>query len=132
LVFFFVVVVFFIYTISRVNHNTGLLFWYAFLLTVRHGWFRRRCCFASGHSSGGQQPLKMMEHSASDSETEDHVQPLLRRKDTDIQKGRKILTIHACYVLYLCRFTMVSCTMVPQVPLDFQNNIICKCSYRCA
>lgn len=57
-----------------------------------HGWFRSRCCCAPpGHSSGGQQPLKMMEHSASDTETEDHVQPLLRRKDTgDIQKGRKI------------------------------------------
>lgn len=64
------------------------------------GWFRSRCCCASGHSSsGGQQPLKMMENSASDSETEDHGQPLLRRKDSgDIQKGRKILTMHAVYV----------------------------------
>lgn len=41
----------------------------------------------------------MMEHSASDSETEDHVQPLLRRKDTgEVQKGSRTLTMNAYYV----------------------------------
>lgn len=53
------------------------------------------CCW----SGGREQPLKMMEHSASDSETEDHAQPLLRREDTgDLQKGSRTLTMNAYYV----------------------------------
>ncbi|XP_016323166.1 sialin-like [Sinocyclocheilus anshuiensis] len=58
----------------------------------------------------------MMEHSASDSETEDHVQPLLRRKDTgDIQKapaccssryGLAFLSCYGFFVAYALRVNL--------------------------
>ncbi|RXN23420.1 sialin [Labeo rohita] len=58
----------------------------------------------------------MMEHSASDSETEDHVQPLLRRKDTgDIKKapaccssryGLAFLSCYGFFVAYALRVNL--------------------------
>lgn len=54
--------------------------------------------YCDSGQAAGEQPLKMMEHSASESETEDHVQPLLRRKDTgDLQKGSRNYECLLCF-----------------------------------